>query len=52
MSKERVEELEKEIECLHQRWPAHSVPPALMEQLDTLETDYFPSFGCARQYLM
>jgi tRNA-Thr(GGU) m(6)t(6)A37 methyltransferase TsaA len=39
MSEERVKELEKEIESLKARWPAHSVPPAMMERLDELEEE-------------
>jgi hypothetical protein len=34
---EKVKVLQKEIEELKQNWPAHSVPPALMQQLDELE---------------
>jgi tRNA-Thr(GGU) m(6)t(6)A37 methyltransferase TsaA len=37
MSKDRVEELKKQIADLRKRWPAHSVPAAMMEQLDDLE---------------
>jgi len=37
MDSDRVEELKKQIADLKQRWPAHSVPPAMMEQLDELE---------------
>jgi len=37
MSKDRVEDLKKQITDLKKRWPAHSVPPAMMEQLDDLE---------------
>lgn len=37
MDKDRREELEKQIQDLKQRWPAHSVPRALLEQLDELE---------------
>lgn len=33
----RIEELEQELAELQARWPAHSVPPALMAQLDELE---------------
>jgi len=34
----RIEGLRLEIEELKKRWPAHSIPPALMEQLDELES--------------
>ena len=37
MSSERIEELEKQIAELKRRWPAHSVPPAMLQQLDELE---------------
>jgi tRNA-Thr(GGU) m(6)t(6)A37 methyltransferase TsaA len=39
MSKNRVEELKKQIADLKMRWPAHSVPAAMMEQLDKLEEE-------------
>jgi tRNA-Thr(GGU) m(6)t(6)A37 methyltransferase TsaA len=37
MSKDRVEELKAQIADLKRRWPAHSVPATMMEQLDELE---------------
>ena len=37
MSSERIEELEKQIAELKSRWPAHSVPPTMLQQLDELE---------------
>jgi hypothetical protein len=39
MSKSKVERLKEQIADLKKRWPAHSVPPALMEQLDELEEE-------------
>ncbi len=39
MGTTRIEELEAQIADLKKRWPAHSVPPALMEQLDELEEE-------------
>ena len=33
----RIHRLEKRISELIKRWPAHSVPPALMQELDELE---------------
>lgn len=39
MSRDRVEELKKEMAQLKKRWPAHSVSPAMMEQLDALEEE-------------
>jgi hypothetical protein len=34
---EKIDSLRKQIAELKQHWPAHSLPPALMEQLDDLE---------------
>ncbi len=34
---ERIRELREQIADLKKRWPAHSTPPALMQQLDDLE---------------
>jgi len=34
---ERVKELEREIAELKRRWPPHSVPPRMFEQLEELE---------------
>jgi tRNA (adenine37-N6)-methyltransferase len=39
MSTDRVKELQEQIADLKKRWPAHSVPPAMMEQLDELEEE-------------
>jgi hypothetical protein len=39
MSSERIEELEKRIAELKRRWPAHSVPPTMLQQLDELEEE-------------
>lgn len=36
---ERVTILETQIADLKERWPAHSVPPAMMQQLDELEEE-------------
>ncbi len=33
----KVEEIKRQIADLEKRWPAHSTPPALMQQLDELE---------------
>lgn len=33
----RIKELERQIEELKKRFPAHSIPPALMAELDELE---------------
>ncbi len=34
---DRIKTLERQINDLKARWPAHSIPAALMEQLDELE---------------
>jgi len=34
-----IEDIERQIEELKSRWPAHSVPPAMAERLDELEED-------------
>jgi tRNA-Thr(GGU) m(6)t(6)A37 methyltransferase TsaA len=39
VNKDRVEELKQQIADLKKRWPAHSVPSAMMEQLDELEEE-------------
>jgi hypothetical protein len=39
MSSRRIKELEKQIEELKSRWPAHSVPPTMLQQLDELEEE-------------
>jgi tRNA (adenine37-N6)-methyltransferase len=39
MSRDRVEELKEQIADLKKRWPAHSVPAVMMEQLDDLEEE-------------
>jgi SAM-dependent methyltransferase len=36
---DRVKYLERQIEELKSRWPAHSVPPAMLQQLDELEEE-------------
>jgi hypothetical protein len=39
MSSGRIEELGKQIAELKSRWPAHSVPPTMLQQLDELEEE-------------
>jgi hypothetical protein len=39
MSSERIKELERQIAELKRRWPAHSVPPTMLQQLDELEEE-------------
>lgn len=37
--KRRIEELQRRIADLERRWPAHSVPAAMLQQLDELEEE-------------
>ncbi|MBN1483741.1 MAG: histidine kinase [Chloroflexia bacterium] len=37
MTSEQVAELKRQIAELQARWPAHSVPPAMLQQLEELE---------------
>ena len=37
MDDNRIKELEEKIADLKKRWPAHSVPAALLQELDDLE---------------
>lgn len=39
MSSERIEQLEKQIAELKSRWPAHSPPPSMLDQLEELEDE-------------
>jgi tRNA-Thr(GGU) m(6)t(6)A37 methyltransferase TsaA len=39
MMKHRIQDLEKQIADLKNRWPSHSVPPGMMAQLDELEEE-------------
>ena len=39
VSSERIEELKRQIAELKGRWPAHSVPPAMFQQLEELEEE-------------
>jgi len=37
VSEEEIQDIQARIEDLKMRWPKHSVPPAMIEQLDDLE---------------
>lgn len=37
MTSESVKELERKLADLKRRWPPHSVPPQMLEQLEELE---------------
>ena len=39
MSDEKIKEIEEKIADLKARWPAHSVPPSMWQQLETLEDE-------------
>jgi cell division protein ZapA (FtsZ GTPase activity inhibitor) len=39
MDNKRIQELEEKIADLKKRWPAHSVPPAMVQELDDLEEE-------------
>ena len=39
MDKEKVREIEEKIADLKARWPAHSVPPSMWQQLEELEDE-------------
>jgi hypothetical protein len=39
MGEDRVKELRAKIAELKKRWPAHSPPPAMMQELDELESE-------------
>lgn len=34
---DQIQKLEKQLADLKRRWPAHSVPPAMLQELDELE---------------
>jgi len=36
---DRIEELAEQIAALKRQWPAHSVPPSLLQRLDDLEDE-------------
>ena len=39
MSKDKVKEIEEKIADLKARWPAHSVPPSMWQELEELEEE-------------
>jgi hypothetical protein len=39
VDKEKVREIEEKIADLKARWPAHSVPPSMWQQLEELESE-------------
>jgi hypothetical protein len=39
MDLDRIKEIEEKIAELKSRWPAHSVPPSMWQQLEDLEAE-------------
>jgi hypothetical protein len=39
MSRDKIREIEDKIADLKARWPAHSVPPSMWQQLEELEDE-------------
>ena len=39
MSKDRIKVIEEKIADLKARWPAHSVPPSMWQQMEELEDE-------------
>jgi len=39
MNKDRIREIEEKIADLKARWPPHSVPPSMWQQLEELEEE-------------
>ena len=39
MLKDRIQSLKNQINELKRRWPAHSVPPAMFQELEDLEEE-------------
>jgi hypothetical protein len=39
MSQEKIREIEEKIADLKGRWPAHSVPPRMWQELEDLEAE-------------
>jgi hypothetical protein len=44
---DRIKDLQRRIEALQERFPAHSIPPALMAELDELEAQLAEALGKA-----
>ena len=44
---DRIKDLQRRIEALRERFPAHSIPPALMAELDELEAQLAEALGKA-----
>jgi len=46
MSENKVREIEDKIADLKARWPAHSVPPSMWQQLEELEAELEEAKRC------
>lgn len=46
---DRVKHLQRQIEELKQRWPAHSVTPTMLQELDELEDELEKELAQAKQ---
>ena len=40
MSNDKIKALKKEIANLKMQWPAHSVPPTMLQRLDELDEEW------------
>lgn len=49
MNDKHIQELQAKIADLKKRWPAHSVPPAMLQELDDLEDELAAELEKARQ---
>lgn len=47
MGTNKIEELERQIADLERRWPPHSVPPSMLQQLEELEGELKEAEGKA-----
>ena len=45
MTNKRIHDLEEKIADLKKRWPPHSVPAALLQELDDLEDELAEELG-------
>lgn len=48
MNDKHIQELQAKIADLRIRWPAHSVPPAMLQELDDLEDELAAELEKAR----
>lgn len=46
---DRVKDLQRQIEELKRRWPAHSVTPTMLQELDELEDELESEMAQAKQ---